>query len=485
MKKLLISIFAILIGLSFAQESVVISPQSIVVNPKAPKTFSVDVWVDRDPGGTSRPKYQIGEDITIGVRVSEASYIYLFDIRSNGEIDQILPNKFDEQGKSNFLQAGETKMFPHPSAPYTFKVDGPAGLDKLFVVASKDALAVTTLASFSNDPNFASSNLGQQGFAKTLSIIVAPKPTNSWVTDATEFVVGNPPSIPTYGTISIESNPSGAAVYVDNVFAGITPTSYGTLSGSHNVSIKQAGYQDFNSSVNVQGGRVVRVRANLNAIARNGRLNLSSTPSGAQVFIDGRAVGSTPLVVDLPEGGHSVEFKRAGYSTATTNVNVRVNQTVSYNAILSQLRREGQVNFDSNPRGAQVTINGRVAGVTPTSTITMPEGSYQAQFTLAGYETVTKSFNVGANSRQTVSANMRMVPQFGNFVINSNVRSALVFIDGQQQGTIPAGNRFSIANIPAGSHEIIVIAPGYRSLCQEFNVVAGQTVSVNANLSRR
>ena len=485
MKKILISIFAILIGLSFAQESVVISPQSIVVNPKAPPSFKVDVWVDKDPSGTSRPKYQIGEDITIGVRVTEAAYIYLFDIRSNGEIDQILPNKFDEQGQNNYLQAGETKMFPHPSAPYTFKVDGPPGLDKLFVVASKDALAVTTLASFTNDPNFASSNLGQQGFAKTLSIIVAPKPTNSWVTDSVEFIVGNPPSIPTYGSISIQSNPSGAAVYVDNAFAGITPTTYGTLSGSHTVTIKQAGYEDFSTTVNVPGGGVVNVSANLRAIARNGRLNLSSTPSGAQVVIDGRPVGTTPMVIDLPEGSHNVEFRRSGYAPASTTVNVRANRTVSYNAILAQLRREGQVNFDSNPRGAQVTIDGRVVGTTPTATVTLPEGSYQAQFTLAGYETASRAFNVSANSRQTISVNLRMVPQFGNFVINSNVRSALVFIDGQQQGTIPAGNRLTISNIPSGSHEIIVLAPGYRSLCQEFNVVAGQTVSVNANLSRR
>ncbi len=485
MKKILVLIFAIFIGLSFAQESVVISPQSIVVNPKATPSFTVDVWVDKDPSGNATPRYAIGENISISVKVSEQAYVYLFDIRSNGEIDQILPNNFDTQGQSNLLAAGQIKTFPHPDAPYTFKVDGPAGLDKLFVVASKDPLAVTTLASFNNDPNFASSNLGQQGFAQTLSIIVAPKPANSWVTDAVSFIVGNPPTVPTYGTVSIQSTPSGAAAYVDGQYVGNTPVRYGTTAGSHNITVKQAGYQDFSSSVNVPGGGTQAVVANLARIVQNGRLNLSSTPSGAQVFIDGSPAGNTPLAANLAAGRHTVEFRRAGYQSASSNVDVVAGRTTTYNAILVQIRHEGRVSFDSNPRGVQVTVDGTSVGSTPTAAITLNSGSHQATFTRAGYETKTVSFNVTDNSNQTVSVNLNMVPQFGNFMIVSNTTNALVFIDGQQQGRIPAGNRLTVGNIPTGSHEIVVIAPGYRTFIQEVNVVAGQTYTINGNLSRR
>ncbi len=485
MKKILVLVFAIFIGLSFAQESVVISPQSIVVNPKAAPSFTVDVWVDKDPSGNATPRYAIGENISISVRVSEQAYIYLFDIRSNGEIDQILPNNFDTQGKSNLLAAGQVKTFPHPDAPYTFKVDGPAGLDKLFVVASKDPLAVTTLASFNNDPNFASSDLGQQGFAQTLSIIVAPKPASSWVTDAIGFIVGNPPSVPTYGTLRIQSNPSGAAAYVDGQYVGNTPVRYGTTSGSHTISVRQSGYQDFSSSVNVPGGGTIPVVANLSRIVQNGRLNLSSTPSGAQVYIDGQIAGNSPLAVNIAAGRHTVEFKRSGYETATATVDVRAGGTATYNAILAQIRREGKVSFDSNPRGVQVTVDGQVVGSTPTAEMLLGSGVHQVVFSRAGYESKTLNFTVTDNSRQTVSTSLTMVPQFGNFMIISNITNALVFIDGQQQGTIPAGNRLTVGNIPTGNHEIVVIAPGYRTFIQEVNVVAGQTLTINGNLTSR
>ena len=58
----------------------------------------VQVWVDKDPSGEGVPVYQVGEGIRIGVNVSAASYVYLYSIKSTGEIQQILPNRFDADG---------------------------------------------------------------------------------------------------------------------------------------------------------------------------------------------------------------------------------------------------------------------------------------------------------------------------------------------------------------------------------------------------
>ncbi len=256
MKKLIIA-FSILIGLSFAQESVIISPQSIVVNPKP--SFSAEVWVDKDRSGNAIPDYQIGENIRIGVRVSEDAYIYLFSIHANGVIDQILPNRYDSAGRSNYLRANHSKYFPHRDAAYTFSVDGPEGLDKVFVVASKKPLNTSQLANFENDPNFASSNIGQQGFAETLSIIVTPKNPSSWVTDMAQFRVGRARAA-AYGTIRIGSSPSGAAAYVDGQFVGYTPLRYGTTTGAHTVTVRFSS-RSFVTTVDLSPGEVERVDA--------------------------------------------------------------------------------------------------------------------------------------------------------------------------------------------------------------------------------
>ena len=119
---LLLALFA---SFAFAQKDIVISPQSIVVNPLP--SFDVEVFVDKDTSGETIPTYEIGEAIRIGVRVSEDSYVYLFNVRSNGDIQQIIPNRLDDTGRRNFVEAGTTRYFPRQDARYTFNIAGPRG----------------------------------------------------------------------------------------------------------------------------------------------------------------------------------------------------------------------------------------------------------------------------------------------------------------------------------------------------------------------
>ena len=411
MKKVLSLVYLLIAAVAFAQPNIVLSPQSIVINPKA--AFEVDVWVDKDPSGDNAPSYQIGEAITINVRVTEAAYVYLYNVRSNGEIDQILPNRYDGEGQSNFLQAGETKSFPPPGARYNFNVDGPTGLDKVIAVASKEQLDTRQLADFRSDPNFASSSIGEQGFAQTLSIIVTPKPSNSWVTDTALFYVGSRPSVPSFGTLSIDSNPRGAQAYVDGQFVGYTPVRFGTRSGTHEVEVRQDGYETFRTSVNLAGGQI------------------------------------TPV-----------------------------------NATLSQVQRNGTVRFTSQPEGAQVFVDGQYIGVTPTAQNTFAEGTYQVRFSRSGYQDATSSFTVRAGANQTVNADLR--PMAGTLVVRANLAGALVFINGNQVGTIPSGSGvLTIRDLPAGSHELVVISPNFRTHVSDFSIRAGSTTDVSVVQGRR
>ena len=114
-----------LLGTVFAQDNVVISPQSIVVNPSP--SFDVQVFVDKDTSGDAAPVYNIGESIRVGVSVSEDAYVYLFSVHSDGTIEQILPNGLAD-GSNNFVSGGSTRYFPPRDARYTFDVAGPQGL---------------------------------------------------------------------------------------------------------------------------------------------------------------------------------------------------------------------------------------------------------------------------------------------------------------------------------------------------------------------
>ena len=256
--------------------------QSIVVNPYP--SYQVNVFVDKDPSGNGSPSYTIDEEIRIGVQPSEASYIYLFNIRSNGTITQILPNRLDSYGADHFVQAGHTRYFPSHDSRYRFTIDGPEGLDKVLAVASKQPLDTHTLASFTSGRDFATSSMGETNFASTLSIIVNPLPSETWVTDTALFYVTGfnrpapppypvyppspvyPPPVTQYGTIDVTTYPAGATIYVDGQFMGYAPTRLSNINtGSRVIRLELNGYVPFNTTVNLRANEVYPINVNLQA----------------------------------------------------------------------------------------------------------------------------------------------------------------------------------------------------------------------------
>lgn len=144
---------------------------------------------------------------------------------------------------------------------------------------------------------------------------------------------------PTTGTISVSSTPGGAYIYLDGAYEGVTPYSGGSYiihnvgAGSHTVTLKLSGYQDSTVPVTVEGGGTVTVSLPLNPItpvSDTGTLDITSNPTGANVYINNEYKGIAPLTVTLPTGEYSVTFKLTGYtdSTVTATVNSGGTSTV-------------------------------------------------------------------------------------------------------------------------------------------------------------
>jgi hypothetical protein len=68
-----------------------------------------------------------------------------------------------------------------------------------------------------------------------------------------------------------------------------------------------------------------------------GSLNVVSRPSGAEVFVDGRVVGRTPLVIsNVPSGAHNVRMQLSGFRRWATTIQVRPGARTRVAASLEQ-----------------------------------------------------------------------------------------------------------------------------------------------------
>jgi hypothetical protein len=151
----------------------------------------------------------------------------------------------------------------------------------------------------------------------------------------------------------VRSTPSGARVSVDGKDAGATPATIRELAaGSYTVRVTRDGYRPVERRVSITSGRPAQAlsvtldrargapepraatdrRANQPAAAAartnppaggTGSLFVNSRPAGANVFVDGKLIGTTPLLLPaLALGDHAVHMELDGYRRWASSVRI-------------------------------------------------------------------------------------------------------------------------------------------------------------------
>jgi serine/threonine protein kinase len=137
------------------------------------------------------------------------------------------------------------------------------------------------------------------------------------------------------GRLLVRSTPAGASVMLDGQSRGVTPLELRELSfGAHTVRVSYPGHDSRERRVTFTEQRPARsldfvlrstsVPADAAAAANApGSLQVTSRPSGAQVFVDDNLIGTTPLLLpDVAAGSRRVRLELSGYKIFTTSVQI-------------------------------------------------------------------------------------------------------------------------------------------------------------------
>ena len=106
---------------------------------------------------------------------------------------------------------------------------------------------------------------------------------------------------PRAGILTIESEPVGASVLINGAKLGLTPLELSELEmGSYTVRLEKAGYEseELMAELNTESPRAslnVPMRGQARRTPSLATLRVVSTPPGAQVLLDGKPTGTTPL----------------------------------------------------------------------------------------------------------------------------------------------------------------------------------------------
>jgi hypothetical protein len=142
------------------------------------------------------------------------------------------------------------------------------------------------------------------------------------------------------GTTKVERD---SGVWVDGQYVGFLKELHGDkkvmlLPGSHEVSVRQSGYDDFTQKVVVEPGQIQSVQVTMHLSPRatapdvTSTLKLNVEPGRAAVFLDGKFVGHASEFggsfhsMLISPGKHTVKVELPGYRTFETEVNLLAGQ---------------------------------------------------------------------------------------------------------------------------------------------------------------
>jgi len=127
--------------------------------------------------------------------------------------------------------------------------------------------------------------------------------------------------------VTIDSDPTGAEIYVNDPVKVLGTTPYQTHlpAGTHKVFLQKKGYQGFEREFVVRSRDALRLNFALEKIKNDGFVRVKTNIRKARIYIDGKVVAVSPFTEPLPveAGVHQVVVEKEDYTQESQAVTIR------------------------------------------------------------------------------------------------------------------------------------------------------------------
>ena len=277
--------------------------------------------------------------------------------------------------------------------------------------------------------------------------------------------------------VAMTVSPTNAEVYIDDV---LVESSGGALSkllkyGKHTYRISAPLYESEMGQFEITSQGRTDLQVSLRPAY--GQLQITSEPSGAQVYIDGdyKPAGTTPFTTErLPKGSHTLQFKLGSYKPLTEKVVISGDGSVQTKAVaLAPNFAEVSV---SVPGEAEIFINEESKGTGKWSG-RLNTGMYTIEARKVSHYPTKRTVEVKAGENQQIVL-QSPVPRYGSININTQPIGATVSVDGRVLGESP--NIFK--DVLIGTHTLAVSKEGYATKTSTITVEEGKITPVDLQL---
>jgi subtilisin family serine protease/uncharacterized membrane protein len=283
------------------------------------------------------------------------------------------------------------------------------------------------------------------------------------------------------------------------------------LTGSYQVVTSKEGYESSSLTVNVLSGATAVANFSLSQIILPGSITGSiidakGSPIVGVAVTDGTRTATTDAsgkytIANVPPGTYQVVASKGGYQSSSRTISVLQGATAIANFSLSQIILPGSITGSvTNAKDGSSIVGVAVTDGTRT-TVTdalgsysignVPAGSYQVVASKAGYQSSSLTVTVVAGATAVANLSLSQIILPGSItgsVTNAKDGSPMVgatVSDGTRTATTDATGKYTVANVPPGTYQVVASKAGYESLTSTATVVSGGTATLNFSLNQK
>ena len=235
-----------------------------------------------------------------------------------------------------------------------------------------------------------------------------------------------------WSNVEVRSEPAGASIFAGEQRIGETPATVELLEGTHQISVVRDGFKAWDGSV-VAKANTDQALPLIRLEPANAKLLVNSIPRVANVTVDGRYRGQSPITLALsPDVDYEIGLSKAGYGATSRRIRLQAAESDSITVDLSA--RTGSLKINVQPGDASVYVDGRGRG-SGSTTLKLSSAPHRVEVRKAGYETWSRSITPRPGYPQTVTARLRSLEAVERAKIETMVKTA----DGQIMRRVDPG----------------------------------------------
>ncbi|MEM7402192.1 MAG: PEGA domain-containing protein [Pseudomonadota bacterium] len=212
--------------------------------------------------------------------------------------------------------------------------------------------------------------------------------------------------LPNWQEVVIDSQPAGAAIWLNGEQNGITPATVELDTGHYSLELLHADFLPYVKDFSVDANQTFELPV-AELFTSPSHLVITSTPSKATVTVAGEEQGITPFTLRLnPNVEHNINLSKPGFKANQQTVTLKPGEQKSISANLEAIL--GTVVLNVEPLDAEIFINGKFKGRGNVK-LSLPSASQRLEVRKSGYQVYEKMIAPEPNAPKVLDINLSRI----------------------------------------------------------------------------